>query len=97
MVLKVIGIIRPDQYREELLKQLHEGHFGTNQTKLRARDSIYWLDINKDIELLVKTCNACQENAKRNSKDPVLAMEIPMFPWTTLEMDLFTLDGHTFC
>ena len=33
---------------------------------------------------------------KRNSKDPVLAREIPMFPWTTLEMDLFTLDSYTF-
>ena len=49
----------------------------------------------EDIELLVKTCSTCQENAKRNSKDPVLVMEIPMVPWTILEMDLFTLDGHT--
>ena len=73
LVLKGIRIIIPDQCREELLKQLHEGHFGTDQTKLRARDLIYWPGINKDIELLVKTCNTCQENAKRNSKDPVFS------------------------
>ena len=69
---------------------------GVDRTKLRARDSVFWPGINKDIENLVKTCDICQENARRNNKDPVLAREIPMVPWTMLEMDLFTLDGHTF-
>ena len=38
----------------------------------------------------------CQENARRNNKDPVLPREIPMSPWNTLEMDLFMMDGHSF-
>ena len=96
LVLKGTRIIIPNQCREELLKQLHEGHFGVDRTRLRARDSIYWPCINRDIEILVKTCDICQENSKRNNKDPVLAREIPIFPWTVLEMDLFTLDDHTF-
>ena len=58
--------------------------------------SVYWPRINKDIENLVKTCDISQENAKRNSKDPVLPREIPMSLWTTIEMDLFMMDGHTF-
>ena len=66
------------------------------RTKLRVRDSVFWPGINKDIENLVKTCDICQKNARRNNKDPVLAREIPVVPWTMLEMDLFTLDGHTF-
>ena len=64
--------------------------------KLRARDSVFWPGINKDIEDLVKTCNSCQENARRNNKDPVIPRELPMTPWSTLEIDLFMLDGHTF-
>ena len=96
LILKGTRIIIPDQCREDLLKQLHEGQFDTDQTKLGARDSIYLPGINKDIELLVKTCNKCQKNTKRNREDPVLAREIPMVPWTLLEMDLFTLDDHTF-
>ena len=38
----------------------------------------------------------CQENAKRNAKDPVLAREIPLSLWILLELDLFTLDDHSF-
>ena len=96
LVLKGMRIIVPTQCRDELLEKLQEGHFGIIRTKLRARDSIYWPGINKDIEILVKTCITCQENGKRNNKDPVLAQEIPMFLWTMLELDLFTMDDHTF-
>ena len=31
-----------------------------------------------------------------NNKDPVLAREIPLVQWTTLKMDLFMLECHTF-
>ena len=95
LVLKGTRVIIPTQCRKELLEKLHKGHFGVDRTKLRARDPIYWPGINKDIEILVKTCNTCQENSKRNNKDPVLAREIQMCPWTMLELDLFVIDGHT--
>ena len=86
----------PNQCHGEILLKLHAGHFGIDRTKLRARDSVYWPSINKDIETLIKTCETCQENSKRNAKDPVLAREIPLVSWTLLEMDLFTLEDHKF-
>ena len=89
-------IVIPDHCCEEILLKLHEGHFGIDRTKLQARDSVYWPSINKDIETLIKTCETCQENSKRNTKDPVLPREIPLVPWTLLEMDLFALEDHTF-
>ena len=86
----------PESCRDEILNQLHEGHFGMDRTKLRARDSVYWPNINKDIESLVKTCNLCQEHSCRNSKDPSIPQDIPTKAWTNIQMDLFTLDSQTF-
>ena len=63
---------------------------------MQARDSVYWPGINKEIEILIKTCDVCQENSKTNTKDPVLAREIPLTLWNLLEMDLFMLEDHTF-
>ena len=57
---------------------------------------MYWPGINRDIGNMVKTCDTCQENSRRNNKDPVIPREIPMSPWNTLEMDLFMMDGHSF-
>ena len=96
MVLKGTRIIVPSVCREEVLTKLHEGHFGIEQTKLRARDSIYWLLMYKDIEAMVKTCETCQEFSRRNNRDPILSRELPLVAWTLLEMDLFTCENTNF-
>ena len=38
LVLKGSCIVIPESCRDEILNQLHEGHFGINRTKLHARD-----------------------------------------------------------
>ena len=96
LVLKGSRIVIPNQCRDELLELLHEGHFRIDRTKLQARDSVYWPSINKDIETLIKSCEICQQNSRRNTKDPALPREIPLVPWTLLEMYLFMLEDHTF-
>ena len=70
LILKGTRIIIPSDCRDDVLEKLHEGHFGIERTKLRARDSIYWPQINQDIETLVKSCDKCQEFSKRNNRDP---------------------------
>ena len=95
LVLKGVRIVIPEQCKAEVLEKLHEGHFSIERTKLRARDTVYWPEINRDIEALIKTCEICQEHGRRNNKDLVLAREIPFAPWTLVEMDIFTCEDHT--
>ena len=96
LILKCIRIIIPSDCRDDVLEKLHGGHFGIERTKLRARDSIYWPQINQDIETLIKSCDKCQEFSKRNNRDPDIPKEIPLVPWSLLEMDLFTMDDSSF-
>ena len=94
-MLRGVRIVIPKQCRAEVLEKLHEGHFGIDRTKHRARDTVYWLEINKDIEALIRTCEICQEHGHRN-KDLVLARELPLIPWTLIQMDIFTCEDHSF-
>ena len=96
LVLKDSHIVIPESCRDEIFDQLHEGHFGSDRTKLWARDSVYWPNINKDIECLVKTCNLCQEHSCRNNKDPAIPRDIPIQAWSMVQTDLFMLDGQSF-
>ena len=82
LVLKGTCIVIPESCRDEILDQLHEGHFGIDRTKLCARDSVYWPHINKDIECLVKTSDLCQEHSCRNNKDLIVSREIPIQAWS---------------
>ena len=96
LVLKGTRIIIPNSYRDDVLDKVHEGHFGIERTKLRACDTVYWPQMNHDIETLIKSCDKCQEFSKRNNKDPDIPREIPLVPWSLLEMDLFSMDNSTF-
>ena len=96
LILKGSCIVVPESCRDEILAQLHEGHFGIDRTKLCARDSVYWPGINKDIECLVKMCDLCQEHSQRNNKDLVILRDIPIQAWSTVQTDLFMLDGQSF-
>ena len=46
--------------RPMMLELLHEGHFGIEKTRVRARSAMYWPEINTDIELRMKNCANCQ-------------------------------------
>ena len=91
LVLKGTRIIVPKACNEEVLSKLHEGHFGVERTKLRARDSVYWPLMYKEIEAMVKTCEKCQEFSRRNNKDLILPRELPLVAWTLLEMGFIHL------
>ena len=59
LVLKGTKIIIPNQKREEILKLIHEGHLGLNKCKMRAKETVYWPDINEQLEQLILNCPLC--------------------------------------
>ena len=49
-ILKGERVIIPKSMRNDILQKLHLGHFGCEKTKLPAKDTVYWYNINKDID-----------------------------------------------
>ena len=47
-------IIIPERLKQQALDQLHVNHMGMEKTKLLACNSVYWVNINNDIENHVK-------------------------------------------
>lgn len=86
-------IVIPRQFRESVLNQLHEGHFGIEKCRARARGSVWWPHIDTDIENLVKKCHTCLKHS-RNKKMPLQPTEFPERPWQRVGMDLFFLNGQ---
>ena len=46
-------------------------HLGTEKTKLLARDTVYWLNVNTYIDRIVHTCNVCQEHQPSQTPEHV--------------------------
>ena len=43
-------ITLPEELQKQALDQLHSGHMGIKKTGLLAHESIYWVNVNIDIE-----------------------------------------------
>jgi hypothetical protein len=57
-------VVIPESLRDILLKDLHAEHFGIVKMKQLARKYLWWPKLEKEIEETVKSCTACQEEAK---------------------------------
>ena len=84
-------VIIHDALRSDILHQLHEAHVGIDKTRLHMPESVYWPNIYKDIEIMVKCCAVCQESQTEHSQQPLLAHDVPSTPWTKVASNLFQI------
>ena len=57
---------------------------------------MFWPGINAEIETIVKRCDVCQQYQRQNTKEPVIAHDIPSRPWQSVGGDLFEIQGQSY-
>lgn len=58
-------IIIPHRLRLKILELIHECHIGMVRMKSVARGSVWWLNIDRDIEHYARSCDVCQQTDKK--------------------------------
>ena len=92
LILKGMRIVIPDEKREEILKQIHEGHLGFNKCQMRAKETVYWPGLNEQLEQLILNCQLCLKYSRSKVKvypHTALGHEVPPVPWSKLATDIF--------
>ena len=88
-------IVIPQSLRPEILEKIHEGHQGMNKCKERARQSVWWPGIGKQISEFVMSCKICCQNSI-NHPEPLKPTEMPCRPWQRLGTDLFVFNKQSY-
>jgi len=86
----------PMSKQTEILQKLHKSHQGIVKTKALAKTVVFWPGINNQIEEMIQSCVQCRENIEQQCRQPMMASEIPKYPFHTVAADLFSLDGSDF-
>ena len=81
-------IVIPPSLRRELLGKIHDGHQGITKCRERARQSIWWPGISRDLEQLVQNCTECCKAQKQRAQ-PMIPSPLPELPWQKVATDLF--------
>ena len=95
LLLRGSRLIIPHSLQAEMLDKVHEGHQGIAKCRQRAKQSIWWLGISKELEQKVKSCEKCLIG-QNDQAEPLLSHEFPKRPWQRLATDLFELKGQMY-
>ena len=56
IIVKGDRVVIPSSLLNDVLKDIHSGHLGIEKCRLRARVSVVWPNMNKDIAQMVNSC-----------------------------------------
>nr|XP_039261331.1 uncharacterized protein K02A2.6-like [Styela clava] len=76
-------------------EKIHEGHMGIVKCRRRARSSVWWPYMNKQVEEVCKSCPSCCEFSQTKTQ-PLIPSEYPDRPWKKIATDLFELKGSKY-
>lgn len=96
LIWKGDRIVIPKVLRREILKKIHMGHLGLEKCKLRAREIVFWPNINNELKNLIDNCQVCLSFRKQNSKQELIPHEVPERSWEKVGVDLFQLKGKDY-
>ena len=66
---------------------------GTEKCLLKAKESLFWPGISRDIKELTANCATCIQFSKQQPKEALCPHSVPSFPWQKLGCDLFDYQG----
>ncbi|KAJ0179821.1 hypothetical protein K1T71_004412 [Dendrolimus kikuchii] len=89
-------IVIPESMREYILKLVHEGHQGINSSIRLAKSTVFWPQMNNDIEKYINQCHICLTYRRNNSKQPIIHHNYKLLPWNKVGIDLFDFDGKKY-
>ena len=88
LLLKGTSLVIPAVLQRDILNRLHEAYQAIVKCRERARNTVWWLGINKQLDEVVRNCRTCAES-RSDKAEPMMCSEFPNRPWEKVASDLF--------
>ena len=89
-------LVIPESLRADVLKELHSSHQGIVKTRARARQTVYWPNIDNDIANVVSSCRQCEKYLPSCPKEPLCQEPTPSRPFEVVSADYFSYAGRCY-
>ena len=89
ILMKNSKVLIPETLKQKYLIQIHQGHQGIEACRSRAREFVFWVNINNDLKEMIEKCDICQSQQNSTPIVQKYISEVPPHRWHTLGSDLF--------
>ena len=93
LLFKGDRVVIPRQMIVSIIDRLHSSHIGIQGCVRRAREAVYWPNMNMDIEQYIRKCS---ELSTHQQKETLHSHEIPSRPWEVIGVDLCECNGKDY-
>ena len=83
-------MVVPKSLQAETLNKLHEGHQGITRSRLRAKISVWWPGLLKQLTTFIEKCPECARDS-RPARKMLTPISPPSYPWQKMATDIFNL------
>ncbi|XP_052813877.1 uncharacterized protein K02A2.6-like [Mya arenaria] len=87
VILWGLRVVIPDTFRQRILEELHDQHLGMCRMKAVARSYVWWENIYRDIENMVRACDTCMSVQNSPYKAPLHPWKWATRPWQRVHID----------
>ena len=96
VVLYYDRIVIPLSLRCKVLSILHSAHQRVSAMERRARATVFWPGMTKDIQAVCSSCVHCNRNAPSHAAPPPMGSTPPTTPFVKIFADFFEFSGRCF-
>ena len=93
LVLKRHRLVIPSRLRPQMLQIIEQRHMAMEKCLPKAKESLLWPGISRNIKELTANCATCIQFSKQLPKETLCPHSVPSFPWQKLGCDFFDYQG----
>ena len=89
-------MVIPFGMRSHIKARIHASHIGVHGCLRRARETVYWPRMTKELTEHVSRCTTCNAYPQDQPKEPLISHTIPERPWEKVGSDLLEYEGSDY-
>ena len=89
-------VIVPEEMRSDMKSCVHSSHMGIEACRRRARECLYWPNMNDEIKQFVSKCETCRKFERAQPNEPLNPTIPATRPYEKVGSDLFQFDGKDY-
>ena len=96
IIFKGPKCVIPKSLRPKIKEKLHRSHIGIQGCLRRAREVVYWPNMNGEVTEFISKCETCNTFQSAQQKEPLICHETPQHPWEKIGCDIFTFNNQDY-
>ena len=95
LLMRGSRVVIPASLRVDMLDRIHAAHQGITKCRERAKHSVWWPGLSRQLEEIVRSCPQCQKHSPLRP-EPLIPSQLPQLPWQKVGTDLFEWKKSTY-